>query len=743
MRSPSRYAVLAGAVTLTLAQVHLLQAQAAENPASPPAAVAAAAVARVPATDVPVKVVVLFSSGVGYFEHFGTVDGNATAELRFKGSQINDILKSLVLQDLDKGKITTITYPSQDPLEKTLASFQVDITENPSLGNLLNQLRGAKVNCVGRGDEKVSGTIIGVEQQERPGSKEGEKPITVSVVNLLSGGTIRSMELNSLRSIELEDKPLQEELERALLAVSQSRGKDKKPVVIQFAGTGQRRVRLGYVVETPVWKTSYRLILPSADAGTGAGDQKPILQGWAIVENQTDTDWNNVQLSLVSGRPISFVQDLYQPLYIPRPVVKPELYASLRPQEYGAGMGKEEAKAMAEVAEMPASPLMPSRGLRDADGARRQMEPMAMLADKERARGGALRKMALNDISGATSGGWDASAAESVASAASAGKLGELFQYIVSAPVILPRQKSAMLPILNDPVEAERVSIYNAAVLGRNPLNGAILTNTSGKHLLQGPITVLDAGSYAGDARINDVPPGQNRLLSYGIDLQVLVDSTSNKQDSTVTSGKIVKGVLNVQRKSVFTQQYKIESKADKDKMVIVEHAFHQGWKLIEPAKPMETTDTLYRFRQNLPAGKQAALDVKEEVTQWETFALLPADIDGVVLYSKNAQIPQPVRDALVAASQKKQAIVDTERAIEQTRQKIADSAAAQQRTRENMKAIDPSARKDEYYSRLLKRLSDQDATMDTLQKTQDDLQQKLNGQQKDLADYVNGLNIG
>lgn len=737
MRSLSRYAVLAAAVTLTLAQVHLLQGQTADTPV-PPTAPAVAAVAKVPATEVPVKVVVLFSSGVGYFEHFGTVDGDATAELRFKGSQINDILKSLVLQDMDKGKITTITYPSQDPLEKTLASFQVDITENPSLAGLLNQLRGAKVNCVGRGDERLSGTIIGVEQQERPGSKEADKPITVSVVNLLSGGTIRSMELNSLRSIELEDKQLQEELERALLAVSQSRGKDKKPVVIQFAGTGQRRVRLGYVVETPVWKTSYRLILPSA--GTGAGDQKPILQGWAIVENQTDTDWNNVQLSLVSGRPISFVQDLYQPLYIPRPVVKPELYASLRPQEYGAGMGKEEGRVMREVAEMPASPAASLDELRDAGGARRHMSSMARKSVNQPAPALAMNRIASDD---SIMHGWDGSAAQSVASAASAGKLGELFQYTVSAPVILPRQKSAMLPILNDPVEAERVSIYNAAVLGRNPLNGAILTNTSGKHLLQGPITVLDAGSYAGDARINDVPPGQNRLLSYGIDLQVLVDSTSNKQDSTITSGKIVKGTLNLQRKSIFTQQYKIENKADKDKTVIVEHAFRQGWKLIEPAKPMETTGTLYRFRQNVPAGKPAALDVKEEVTQWESVALLPADIDGVIFYSKNDQIPQSVRDALVVAAQKKQAIVDTQREIEQTRQKIADSAAAQQRTRENMKAIDPSARKDDYYNRLLKRLSDQDATMDSLQKTQDDLQQKLNGQQKDLADYVNGLNIG
>lgn len=730
MRSLPRYAVLAAAAALALVQVGTGRVDAQVVPDQ-------ASVAKAPATDVPVKVVVLFSSGVGYFEHFGTVEGNASTELRFKAGQINDILKSLVLQDLDKGKITTITYPSQDPLEKTLASFQVDITTNPSFGDLLNQLRGAKVAAITR-DDKLTGIIVGVEEQERPGSKDADAPIKVKVLNIFAGGAIRSLEMNSLQRLELEDKQLQEELEKALSAVAQARGKDKKPVVIQFAGEGQRRVRVGYVIETPIWKTSYRLIMPTA------ADQKPILQGWAIVENQTDTDWNNVQLSLVSGRPISFVQDLYQPLYIPRPVVKPELYASLRPQEYGAGIEAEKAKAgeMA-VTNAAVAPLEPNTPAPMTVLARRGVgaKAVAVAGDVAGRVAAAEKAIPYDDIYRYPTE-WNAASAQSVATAASAGKLGELFQYTVSTPVNLPRQKSAMLPILNDPVDAERVSIYNAAVLQRNPLNGAILTNTSGKHLLQGPITVLDAGSYAGDAKINDVPPGQNRLLSYGIDLQVLVDSTSQKQDSTITSGKIVKGVLNVQRKHVFSQQYKADNKADKDKSLIVEHPFRQGWKLIEPAKPMETTDAVYRFRLGVPAGKQATLDVKEETTQWETFALLPADIDSVVFYSRNSQVPQAVRDALGVAAQKKQAIVDTQREIEQTRQKINDTANAQQRTRENMKAIDAGARNGDYYNRLLKRLSDQDATMDTLQKAQDDLQQKLNGLQKDLSSYLNGLSV-
>ena len=319
--------------------------------------------------DVPVKAVVLFSSGVGYFEHYGTVTGDGSTELRFKTQQINDILKSLVLQDMDGGKVSTVTYPSQDPIEKTLKSFQVDITDNPPLADLLNQLRGAKLTISRTDGSSPSGVVLGVEKRTKGGGDDKHPPVEVSVLNLISGGQIQSITMDdSIVRIALDDPSLQDELSKALEALAQARDQDKKPVTINFRGDGERHVRIGYVVETPIWKTSYRLIL-----GAGAQDT-PKLLGWAIVENQTDNDWNGIQLSLVSGRPISFVQDLYQPLYIPRPVVQPELYASLNPQTYEGGMSDRKANqpmAMAmnrrslaaeEVAPATAAPARPPAG---------------------------------------------------------------------------------------------------------------------------------------------------------------------------------------------------------------------------------------------------------------------------------------------------------------------------------------------------------------------------------------------
>jgi hypothetical protein len=695
-----------------------LAAPADPAPATQPAAQQA---------EIPVKQVVLFSSGVGYFEHYGTVNGTGDTELRFKTQQINDILKSLVLEDLDKGRVTSITYPSQDPIAKTLRSFQVDITSNPSLGELLNQLRGAKVKLLVSG-QQVEGTILGLEKKQKPVGANGDKAtIEVWVLNLINGAELRAIEMDSVQRVELLDPQLREELAKALQALAQARDQDKKPVQIHFAGQGKRRVRIGYVVETPVWKTSYRLILSGAekDKAVGAEDvhAKPEkgqnaskLQGWAIVENQTDNDWNEVELSLVSGRPISFIEDLYQPLYIPRPVVQPELYASLRPQTYDAGMeaNKKPMETFGAVAAAAPAASPPVPMMRRAAG--RQLQEQQAKAAEEA----------------------PMDAAASVESVASAAKVGELFQYTVGS-VTLPRQRSAMIPIVTDDIEAERLSIYNAGVLARNPLNGARLKNTTGKHLLAGPVTVLDGGTYAGDASIDNLPPGQERLISFGVDLQMLVDSTKNTQTDAIQTGKIVKGVLVVTRKHVFSQDYVAENKSDHDKTLIIEHPLRQGWALVDTDKPIETTDTLYRFKGTVAAGKASKLTVKEQVIDSEEVALLPSDPGTLEAYRQTGEIPQAVRDVLAKAISLKGAVSDTQRQIQERQQLIAQITAEQARIRENMKTV---AQNSDYYNRLLKKLDEQETSIEKLQAEIQGLQKTVVKQQQELEDYLSSANV-
>ena len=196
------------------------------------------------------KEVVLFTSGVGFFEHYGTVQGNATTELSFKSAQINDILKSLLLEDRDGGKVSVVTYASQEPLERTLRSFEVDLSNNPPLAQILNQLRGSSVTASVAGGAPITGHVLGVEQKQKSAGEN--KVIEVWVLNLLlNSGSIRPVELDTISEIRLDDPKLQQELVKALAAVAASRDQDKKPVTLRFNGEGERRVRIGYVVEMP------------------------------------------------------------------------------------------------------------------------------------------------------------------------------------------------------------------------------------------------------------------------------------------------------------------------------------------------------------------------------------------------------------------------------------------------------------------------------------------------------------
>ncbi len=654
--------------------------------------------------DVPVTSVALFASGVGFFEHSGIVHGNGTTELHFRASQMNDVLKSLVLQDEGGGHVTTITYPSQDPVSKTLKSFQVDITGNPSVAQLLNQLRGARVSVQSQG-EHLSGTVLGVESRRRQlADKSGE--VDVPVLNLFSGAMIRSVELPSVTSLTFDDAQLQDELTKALAALGQSRDQDKKPVTINFSGNTDRRVRVGYVVETPVWKTSYRLILD---------DKTAHLQGWAMVENQTESDWNNVSLSLISGRPISFVMDLYAPMYINRPTVLPLRFAELRPQVYEGGIA------------VPAASPAPAPG--ESEAARR----------KDLMDGRDINRLNQVVVTGAESRKLPFDAAQSVRSVASTGQLGELFEYAVRN-VTLPRQKSAMIPIVAENVDVTRVSIYNASVLGSNPLYGVRLKNTTGKSLLQGPLTVLEKGGYAGDAQIDNLLAGQERLISYGVDLQMLVNGNTNSQTSAVVAARFSNGILWVDRKYVSLRTYLADNKSDKQKLLVVEHPLRQGWTLVDSPKPYETTASLYRFEIPAPANKPTALTIKEESVQTQQVAVLDGRLEQLLTYSRMGEIPANIRAVLEKAAQLMAGQEDIDRQIAAINKQQSEIDADQGRIRENMKTVGQTS---QYYQRLLTKLNEQESSIEKLQRDRADLQVRREAARKALEDYLRGVTIG
>ena len=688
-------------------------------------AVVSAVSSRAAEPALPLEKVVLFTSGVGFFQHGGKVDGDAQVEMAFKSEQINDLLKSMVLEDRDGGTVAAVSYASRDPITKTLGTFAVNLTDNPSIGQILGRLRGARIEVAAA--PPASGTIVGVEKRTVPVGDD--QTVEKEFVTILTKEGLRTLALDTITRLKLLDERLQGELEKALAVLALGTDNDRKSVTLDFAGKGARRVRVGYVQEAPVWKTSYRVVLGAEDGKAAEKDkdkkqEKALLQGWAIVENTTDQDWKDVRMSLVSGRPISFRMDLYQPLYVPRPEVRQELYASLLPQQYGQDLAKRDREFAAAGERQGriqlARPEKAASGLRGAAAA---YAPAESSVDGD---GNALSlDMAAN--------------AGSIQSVAQGAALGELFRYEIDKPVSIARQRSAMLPIVSEQIEAEKVSIYDDRVLAKHPLAGLRLVNLTKLNLMQGPVTVYDGGVYAGDARVEDLVPGSERLVSYAVDLDVEVAPRTEPRPEEIVSVKLAKGTLVVTRKLARRKIFEIKNSGADAVKLLVEHPREEPWKLVALEKPAETTRDRYRFAVTAEPGKPVTLEVAEEQQTLQQLALVNTD-DSTILFFTNAKQTSPaVKEALTAVIERKREIERFVQERAKREQEVNVVGQEQERIRQNMAQLE---RTSDLYTRYVQKFAVQEDRVETLRKEVADLQAKELEARRALDDYLQQLEL-
>ncbi|MEO6111007.1 MAG: hypothetical protein ABIQ24_04135 [Nitrospiraceae bacterium] len=657
----------------------------------------------------PLSKIMLYSSGVGYFQHDGTVNNRTQLDLRFNVSQINDILKRLVVQDFGGGKISTVTYGARDPVTKTLGSFGINLNGNPTLGQILTQLRGEPVEVTA--PNPIVGTLLGVEKKtESIGEGLQHRVIEQEYVTLLTEDGFRSLSLANVQRIKLTNPALNAELHQALAALATNHDAQKKTVSITFDGTGNRQARVTYLTETPVWKTTYRLVLDE--------DKAPYLQGWAIVENQTQQDWRNVKLSLVSGRPISFTMDLYQPLYNPRPVVQLELYANLNPQTYG--------DAMDELKPMSSAP--PARSDMKKE---RLLGKMAQGFASGRANAPAAKAVAAEMEMG--------SLEEGVAPMAMAEDKGELFEYRIDQPVTLAKHTSALLPIIGQTLQGQKVSLYNQSVNAKHPLNGYRLKNTSTHHLMQGPITLFDSGTYAGDARIEDLPTGQDRLISYALDLKTEVEPKLEGGTQELATVSLKNGTMLISRRLVEDRTYLVMNRDDKAKTVLIEQPYRADWKLAEPKESTERTRDLYRFSVAVDPGESAMLRVKETLPIQETILLMESGVDQIVHYQQAREVSPKVKEALQRVVQLRSKLDDARAQRTRLDQRTAEITVEHARIRENMHRLQQNS---DLYNRYVKKLDQQETDLDKLRKEIESLKNTEEEHRRELQNYVMNLDV-
>ncbi len=682
---------------------------------------AAPAFAQAPPSPLPIKQVTVFTSGVSYIERAGTVTGDAAVPLTFRTAQINDLLKSMTLID-SQGQVQPVIYGARDPIGRTLQSFAIDVTAPQSRAELLNQLRGASVSVTTSAKTTETGQIVSVESRSVTGPNSTTS--TVDTLNLLSADGLHSVRLDDVVGIRLLDSRLDQEFRSALTTLASGADNQRRTVTLHFAGSGRRSVSVGYITESPLWKISYRLLL--GDAGKAA------FQGWALVENTSDEDWSDIHLSLVSGRPVSFIEDLYQPLYLPRPVVQPDIIASPTPQTHDSNMDAVDAPA-------PSPPIMAPApaGAGAVGGVASEQDRLRITGDANIIAAGENRAKSqpnnLYQSQGLLNYG------KGINAEASGSDAGEQFAYSITTPVTLPRQEAAMIPVIAQDISADKVSLYNADTDPHFPLSAVRLKNNTALHLKGGPVTLFDGGTYAGDAIMEDVLPGDTRLISYAVDLSVVGERQDLGANETRTTLAIHEGTLTITIRSRTKTRYVFKSRAQTDKTILVEHPFDAAAKLVTPTASAERTPTVYRFSVPVPAGKTATLDVITEKPDSSTVTLLDGDLNEFASYADEQDIPAATRTALTDVAKQRRHIQSLTELAASDESQVNQISAQQDRIRKNMAALD---RTSPLYKRYVNELEAQETQITNLRADAQRQRSAADAAKKALRDTLSNLEI-
>ncbi|MDR2516951.1 MAG: DUF4139 domain-containing protein [Spirochaetaceae bacterium] len=652
----------------------------------------------------PLRRISLYASGVGFFEHAGeTASAGTVLTFPFHLSAVDDALKSLTVILPPSARAgsppLSVSYPV---LDVSLRVPGLETEGRAGIAEILRGLRGEEIEI--GAPVSVQGRLLAVETRGAPVSSAAGEEVFISV---FGGEGIRVINLRDIAALRFRSPTANAALAAAMDRMIMERTDDSRDLAVAIPGNLSGPVRIGYVIPVPVWKVSYRLDLSGSN---------PFLQGWAIVDNDSDTAWEGVELTLVSGRPVSFVQNLYPPYHVFRPTLPLAIAGTAQAKTWEGGLASgsaADAGGPAHADNMLGARARSSVMMEDA-------APYAPVPAPE----SAVR--------------W--TGAGFTPAAEGAGLAGQ-FQFTLNGAVTIAAGQSSMIPLVEGSVEARKILIFSGARAqggtAMHPAIGAEIVNKTGMKLPAGPITIYDGGSYAGDALIEFFPENEKRLISWGDDLSV-AGSRAGSQSHVISAVTVSRGVMTISRRRIYETVYTFRSSSAETKRLIIEHPATPGASLLEP-EDGERTASSYRFSGTLPAGGTAVFTVREERPLSEQVHLAPLATETLLSYAADTEIPARARSALERAVVLRRAVESARTALSTRETRRRGLVEEQDRTRRNLEAAGSQTPQGQEY---LVRLGLEDAQLDSLAEEIAGARTRAEAAEQEYQNYLESLSF-
>jgi hypothetical protein len=691
-----------------------------------------------PSAQLPVRRVVLYKNGVGYFEHSGRVTGNEALTIDFTSSQLDDALQSLTALDLGGGRITGVGYNSTTPLDQQLKNIPLGLDDQPSTEELYGSLRGSRVEVSGAGAGTVSGRIVNYETRSQKTSA-GDTVERAFLTVVSDVGAVRTFELTGTTSVRVLDGGLRRDLDEYLSLLASTQSQQVRHLTLQAQGTGARDIRVSYISEVPVWKSTYRIVFPDKTSAPAAGPETAILQGWAVVDNTVGSDWNNVQLSLVAGAPQSFIQPLSQPIYTQRPEVPVPEAANIAPVVHEGALD----------VPAPPPPVASSSQTVTVSGANSQlmteqsvrslpmMKARSGVAGVGRAYGSGSAGGVMGGVLGSLGTG---PALQDESLSANSAKFDDFFEYTLAQPVTIHKNESALVPVLQTNVQTERVTLYSAA--HPVPLRALWLTNSGTLTLDRGSFSIFDNDEFAGEGLTDTIHAGEKRLLSYAVDQAVRVTTEGHLDSTHLHHITVHDGYLTERNEEIREVTYVVHNAASDARTVLIEHPVQNGWKLNSEIKPVETTASLYRFSVAAQPGETVRLHVGESHSQGVRYQLTNIQDDQLQIILNGSGNRAAIETALAPVLAARAKVHDLDTQIDAKQADIDRLAEDQKRLHDNLAGLKDSPEERALARRYAGEMNADEDQLQSMKKEQADLELQKKTAQQVLDEAIRKLDL-